>query len=72
MQDRASLDVVVRSQAVVRHLLSSENQTLLCWRDTLLLFDTLLDTGDLVIGLDIDLNLQMVKPEEDKKQNVRK
>ena len=39
------------------HLLSGKDESLLGWRDSLLLFDALLDSLNLVVGLDVDLDL---------------
>lgn len=39
------------------HLLSAKDQSLLDWRDALLLFDALLDLRNLVVRLNIEFDL---------------
>ena len=42
------------------HLLATENETLLSRWNALLFLDTLLDALHLIIGLDVNLNLQKI------------
>ena len=56
MQGRLLLNVVVRKGAAVLQLLSSEDQTLLIWGNSLLVLDLGLDVLDGVRGLDIQSN----------------
>ena len=56
MEDGTAEDFVVGRGLLVVHLLPGEDETLLGWRDPLLLLHALLDPLDLVRGLDVDLN----------------
>jgi len=56
MQGRLLLNIVVRKGAAVLQLLSSEDQTLLIWGNSLLVLDLGLDVLDGVRGLDIQSN----------------
>ncbi len=47
------LDVIVRECATILELLSGEDETLLVWRDALLVLDLCLDIVDGVRGLDL-------------------
>lgn len=53
MESGLLLDVVVRESTSILKLLSSENQTLLIWRDSLLVLDLALDVVDGVGGLNL-------------------
>lgn len=44
-------------QHMFLHLLSTKDKSLLNWRDTLLLLDTLLYASDLVVWLNVELDL---------------
>jgi len=57
MQSGATFELVFACGLVIVHLLSTEDETLLCWGNALLLLDTLLDARDLVVGLNVELNL---------------
>lgn len=48
---------LVRDKIAYVHLLASENQSLLRWRDAFLLFDSLLDSLDLVCWLNVQFDL---------------
>lgn len=48
------LDVVVAQRPAILKLLAGEDQTLLVWRDTLLVLDLALDIVDRVAGLDLE------------------
>jgi len=48
------LDVVVRKSATILELLAGEDETLLIWRDALLVLDLGLDVLDGVRGLDLE------------------
>ena len=50
------LDVVVRKSATVLELLSSENQTLLIWGNSLLVLNLSLHVLDRIGGLDVESN----------------
>lgn len=54
MQGALLLDIVIRKSAAVLQLLTSEDQTLLVWRDTLLVLDLRLDVVDGVGRLDFE------------------
>ena len=56
MESRLLLNVVVREGATILQLLSSEDQTLLIWGNSLLVLDLGLDVLDGVRGLDIQSN----------------
>ena len=56
MQGRLLLNIVVRKGTAVLQLLSSEDQTLLIWGNSLLVLDLGLDVLDGVRGLDIQSN----------------
>jgi len=56
MESRLLLNVVVREGATIHQLLSSEDQTLLIWGNSLLVLDLGLDVLDGVRGLDIQSN----------------
>ena len=56
VQRRLLLDVVIRKRAAVLELLTRKNQTLLVWRDALLVLDLSLDVVDGVRGLDLEGN----------------
>merc|ERR1719232_1972752 len=53
MEGRFLLNVIVREGSAILELLSSEDQSLLLWRDSFLVLDLGLDIGDRVIGLDV-------------------
>jgi len=53
MEGRLLLNVVVREGSAVFKLLSSEDQSLLLWRDSFLVLDLGLDVRDCVIWLDV-------------------
>ena len=57
MESGATLELVLAGGLVVVHLLATEDETLLCWGNALLLLDTLLDARDFVVGLNIELDL---------------
>lgn len=57
MEGGAALEGVFGGCLVVYHLFTTVDQPLLNGRNTLLLFDLLLDLGDLVGRLDIELDL---------------
>ena len=54
MEGGLLLDVVVREGSAILELLSSENESLLVWGDTLLVLDLGLDILDGVCGLDVE------------------
>merc|ERR1719379_2151363 len=56
MECRLFLDVVVRKCSAIFELLSSEDQSLLLWRDSFFVLDLGLDICDRVIWLDIKGN----------------
>lgn len=56
MQCCAAFEVVLLRCLVVAHLLAAIDESLLGRRDALLLFNTLLDLADLVIGLDVEFD----------------
>ena len=56
MESRLLLDIVVREGAAILQLLSSEDQTLLIWGNSLLVLDLSLDVLNRVRGLDIQSN----------------
>ena len=76
------LDVVIRESATVFQLLSSENQTLLVRRDSLLVLNLLFDSLDRVRGLDLkcdgltsqglDEDLHLLKPNKQHKKREKK
>ena len=53
---RLLLNVVVREGATILKLLSSENQTLLIWGDSLLVLNLSLHVLDRIGGLDVESN----------------
>jgi hypothetical protein len=57
MQRSSALEVVFRCRLVISHLLSAVDESLLDWGNPLLLFDTLLYPGNLVVRLNIKLDL---------------
>lgn len=56
MQRRASLQTVLRSRLVVRHLLPTIDEALLLRRDSFLFFDALFYFADFVVGLDVEFD----------------
>merc|ERR1719361_1320138 len=56
MKGRFFLDVVVRKCSAIFELFSSEDQSLLLWRDAFFVLDLCLDICDRVIWLDIKGN----------------
>ena len=54
MERRLLLDVVVAQGAAILELLASEDESLLVWRDPLLVLDLSLDIFDGVAGLDLE------------------
>ena len=56
VQGRLLLNVVVRKGAAILKLLSSENQTLLIWGDSLLVLNLSLHVLDRIGGLDVESN----------------
>ena len=56
VQGRLLLNVVVRKGATILKLLSSENQTLLIWGDSLLVLNLSLHVLDRIGGLDVESN----------------
>ena len=54
VKSRLLLNVVIRKSAAVLELLSSENQTLLIWGDSLLVLNLSLHVLDSIRGLDIE------------------
>lgn len=54
MERRFFLDIVIGKSAAVFELLSSEDQTLLIWWDSLLVLDLGFDIFDRVGGLDLE------------------
>ena len=56
VQGRLLLNVVVRKGAAILKLLSSENQTLLIWGDSLLVLNLSLHILDRIGGLDVESN----------------
>ena len=54
MERRLLLNVVVGKSSTVLELLSSEDESLLVWRDSLLVLDLSLDVVDGVGGLDLE------------------
>merc|ERR1719232_1870925 len=53
MEGRFLLNVVVRERSAVLELLSSEDQSLLLWRDAFLVLDLGFHIGDRVVWLDV-------------------
>ena len=56
VKSRFFLDVVVTQSAAVLELLAGEDETLLVWRDSLLVLDFRFDILDAVAGLDLEGN----------------
>merc|ERR1719400_1205105 len=56
VESRLFLDVVVRQSSAILELFSSENQTLLIWRNSFLVLDLGLDILNGVRGLDLQSN----------------
>jgi len=56
MERRFFLDIIIRKRSSIFELLSSEDQSLLLWRDTFLVLDLSLDVGDGVVRLYIQSN----------------
>jgi len=54
VKGRLLLDVVILESAAILELLASEDQTLLVWRDSLLVLDLSLDGIDGVTSLDLE------------------
>ena len=54
MESRLLLDVVVGESSTILELLSGENESLLVWRDSLLVLNLRLDVVDRVGGLDLE------------------
>jgi len=57
MKDGAGCDVELARCLIVWHLPATEDEALLWRRDARLLLDFLLDSGDLVVEIDVELNL---------------
>ena len=54
VESRLLLDVVIGESSTILELLSGENESLLVWRDSLLVLDLRLDVVDRVGGLDLE------------------